>query len=936
MADYTANLNLEKPVGNENFRRQVLNENMDKIDAAMAARETTTGAQAKADAVQASLNSHLVDTAAHGLGSNIINTPTISFGMNRIQHTGPVAEWPGIEFTGKHYVNLLGKDGDCEDLSKWTAYQATPSLDTTNKVFGNNGIKITNTVNGVGNINITPVMSPTKYYLVSAYLKNGNAATGLYLACGPTGTGSGGAAEWSLYITATAGFTRVAVKVQPSDWGTYTQRYVAVNVQSTAVGQYGYVDGIMVNEISAADYALSDAELLAKYPYVESVGALTNPYFENRRYNLVRNGNGEEGIGYWKTGLLGAPTLSIVNGKFRVTYASTGIISQQIQVEPNTDYYLSGNAGANGDIRLYGVTGESIGTFGSGVKNTGNNTIVNVGMVVLAAGIADFDSIMLIKGTTAPAAYKSSDFKAFVPEGQFFDGDRIKIKDGQKSGELWWKHTAPLYGKDFDWKVYTDYTGFKSMVLSSIFKNNILAVASSIAIGVRYDGKILQKVTGISAGADAFTHSLTDLWISIADTDSGWGESINPNDDEVKAFMNGWKAVISNGTRYIGFVSMIDGSLPVGAINTLATGTNNSGQKVINVTAGDGNTKFAVNDYVAFQLSSGIWGWDVITAVAANTITVTNNLTASVLSGTKIFKADNPSLSIPLLNWCKANVAPGYDGYRLHYKLANPEPVIDINVPISGDLWSLVPGDNYVTVDSGIILGEVANPKSDGSYYYINSLAAVELSPLLNKAESITQIHRNLVPDMTWASAAGSENGKVKYATANANFDSNATYTVDYQILKTLHAQVFNSLTMKYAQDVFSAITAQGKALEQKQQKNSALDDLIDLSLYEECGSLTYSNSASWVVVGSSLRVEFTYIFKARKAVMPITVLKKLNIFKGNTSADVTNFFTITISTNRDSAKLILDTTDSTTITDIKANGVRVLSYITADCRGRV
>lgn len=32
MADYTPNLNLEKPVGNENFRRQVINDNMDKID----------------------------------------------------------------------------------------------------------------------------------------------------------------------------------------------------------------------------------------------------------------------------------------------------------------------------------------------------------------------------------------------------------------------------------------------------------------------------------------------------------------------------------------------------------------------------------------------------------------------------------------------------------------------------------------------------------------------------------------------------------------------------------------------------------------------------------------------------------------------------------------------------------------------------------------
>ena len=32
MAEYTQNLNLEKPTENENFRRQVLNDNMEKID----------------------------------------------------------------------------------------------------------------------------------------------------------------------------------------------------------------------------------------------------------------------------------------------------------------------------------------------------------------------------------------------------------------------------------------------------------------------------------------------------------------------------------------------------------------------------------------------------------------------------------------------------------------------------------------------------------------------------------------------------------------------------------------------------------------------------------------------------------------------------------------------------------------------------------------
>lgn len=74
MPDLTSNYNLKKPLGNENYNVADQNGNMDIIDAALkansdtiATKETPAGAQAKADAVQTNLTTHLAATTqAHG------------------------------------------------------------------------------------------------------------------------------------------------------------------------------------------------------------------------------------------------------------------------------------------------------------------------------------------------------------------------------------------------------------------------------------------------------------------------------------------------------------------------------------------------------------------------------------------------------------------------------------------------------------------------------------------------------------------------------------------------------------------------------------------------------------------------------------------------------------------------------------------------------
>lgn len=146
--------------------------------------------------------------------------------------------------------------------------------------------------------------------------------------------------------------------------------------------------------------------------------------------NIVRNGNCEEGIAGW-TRITGSdPILSVVGNKFRMVTTTLSIIGQTVTVKPNTNYYISGNmavvSGANGAyIRPYTLDGNAL-INTTGVFNTGPNNIIRIGMLIGGAGTADFDSIMLVEGTTAPSSYKS-----YMPYG-------------------WWDSDLPLLINDAD------------------------------------------------------------------------------------------------------------------------------------------------------------------------------------------------------------------------------------------------------------------------------------------------------------------------------------------------------------------------------------------------------------------------------------------------------------------------------------------------------
>jgi hypothetical protein len=155
-----------------------------------------------------------------------------------------------------------------------------------------------------------------------------------------------------------------------------------------------------------------------------------------------------------------------------------------------------------------------------------------------------FTNPMLTLGSTA---------KPFVPRNPSYLFAPVKlgqigtVKDSLFKTDGQWqlvervKKDAVLDGS-LGWSLQTDYVGFKR-VRATLFSS----IPSDYKC-LKFDGRTLSN--GLSdIGADRAGATPTEIWISISDTDTGFGENHAPTNDEIKAYFYGWQAktVDANG-----------------------------------------------------------------------------------------------------------------------------------------------------------------------------------------------------------------------------------------------------------------------------------------------------------------------------------------------------------------------------------------------------
>ncbi|OAS17154.1 hypothetical protein [Paenibacillus oryzisoli] len=695
MSSTTTNVGLYKKNpstdGNDTFDiNTMLNDNWDKIDAQL-------GSQVGVSPPPTAVN--LVN------GMQVVNVPQSSPLNN-------------LNIKGRTLVNLLGRDGNCEDVSRFTAGGTTLALDTTNKVNGNNSIKATLTSTAGTMQRVFNTISGNKYLIVGE-LKNGN-ATNVKV-------------EIASLVSGNAVTSTTAFGISYATFGATGATHTAQVLVTGASTKYAYADCLRVYEITSTEKTYIDglsvanaqAYIAAKYPYVDDVKHVNAPYVIKYGENLLPTFNewAKDNNGNYQ-----------INEPYKVTLTNTINFFYVAPIVPSQQYSFSVNTTNSGGVYLTtrDINGSNVRTnfyISSGSVSTtftaqANEVYVHVNFYMPSAGTYVYTNPMLNLGTTAqPFKPRNDDMLAFpnVQLASSVDGivyDTLFKRDGKYFVESRFKKDVVLDGS-LSWSFSSDYAGAKQVAAVGAFAASLIGVVGHRL--VKYDGKIISEIQTATTG-DQFlmwsAPSAGTLFVSIFDTDSGWGESYTPTAQEIQAYFYGW-------------VMTTQESWSSAPVPYNGTGTKGWVRRWTPTTGGTPLTAGSIGTWVS---SSG--------------------------SGTLPTTASN-----------------GFTPYKLTYQLATPTFE---EVAVEGSM-TLHEGLNQIEVGQGIIVREKVVPIADLTVYHINN-TAFPVCLLRNKTNRIYAIYKNGKLDSSWTIRTNHANGYGggNAYTLIVNYDPTATYEVSY------------------------------------------------------------------------------------------------------------------------------------------------------------
>jgi hypothetical protein len=263
---------------------------------------------------------------------------TLNEGLNVL--AAPMASMARFKFYGRHFVNLLGRDGNFEIDSNgdgvadgWLntrLFGATASLSASGVKYGAKAQRITSTASDtsisrrIERSDIQVVAG--KYYVLLADASTDGTAVATINVESNTATGVSKASSPS------SANKPHYVRFAPTASGTiYIRLYNQIPVGQVGWTQY---DGARLYEITQEEYnilhTMTDDEIAAKYPYVDSVQPLRNPYVIKKGKNLV------DYLSAYKDFLILQP-----DGSYLLDYLKATSVKLPVVYKDNTQYTLS-------------------------------------------------------------------------------------------------------------------------------------------------------------------------------------------------------------------------------------------------------------------------------------------------------------------------------------------------------------------------------------------------------------------------------------------------------------------------------------------------------------------------------------------------------------------------------------------------------------------
>lgn len=630
-----------------------------------------------------------------------------------------------VTIKGRTLVNLLGRDGNCEDISRWTAIKSTLNSDTTNKILGNSSLKIaSDSTIGTGHFAYISnyIISDSSLYLLLGSVKPISGEAKIVPITFKDSTVTGDYGTWVRTISDTTQFSFVAFKFKPNRGSNKLELRLI-----TSDGASASFDAIALYEITQAEFDAIDnmtsEQIAAKWPYVDDMKNIYSPYIVRYGENLLLPMSEA-------TTAIGTAKYEVIDPyKAKITTNDTNqfVGWRNIPAIPDHEYTFSFES-ATGGCKVYinevssvdGSVSQRVFTAISPIhfrSKPATKTLELFFGNADATGTYIVDKPMLTLGATDKPFKSHNNDYLFFPNVQLASNVEGTVYDTlfQRDGKYWKlaRHKTVELGGHLKWGTLSEVAGVKAVTTDKNILSDALLGADSLGITkfVKYDGKLLQDYPGNSNFPDTgWIAADQSIRVAIANVDSGWGDKYEPSLDDIIAYFNGWR--------------MCDTSDPTGK-----TPYNNSGTR----------------------------GWYWVTDKDANPRFATTVPTS---------RAGN-----------------GWKPYTLQYQLAKPTPE---EILVEGGI-TLHEGLNQVEIGNASIVREKANPffNGDTNTYVNNTFLGGGISKLKNKTSKIWKVYKNEVEDNgRWFFYKGAHTfGQAEAYAKLGNYDPSAAYTVTYLAL---------------------------------------------------------------------------------------------------------------------------------------------------------
>lgn len=446
---------------------------------------------------------------------------------------------------GRTLVNLLGRIGRFSSLDHIASSgNHSVSLDSTNKTIGDNGLKVVSL--GKGNAgdasNLIRIGSHTykdnaKYIIIADIKAN---------------------TPFTLHCELWGGLGSVREAEIGTSWNSVVFRGIG---DSRGLGLHFwnlsdkevtfYLSGLRIYEVTEADYSEPDEKLIQKYPYVDSIQPVRNPYailYGENLFPPFYHFQPSYGSSSFVVSSAYEATLShneVGSGWCVAQSAIPGQVYNLSYQSSNTDFaYIN--------IQWIDAYGESLGWT---PKNENGQTVIApdraVTMKILVTQDSPTGGTFTFKNPMLTIGHNSKVFKMREDSLLAFQVDLYAWPvNGENADEMF--ESGGMYYKLSKWKrlvfdsthQYSYFNSYKEGKCVRLLTDLIDRNKDVYPLVTKFDGSFLTD--GLpSQEVNKFSRSDwkvgTGLGISIPNYESGWGENYIPTPEEINAFFMGWR-----------------------------------------------------------------------------------------------------------------------------------------------------------------------------------------------------------------------------------------------------------------------------------------------------------------------------------------------------------------------------------------------------------